>query len=157
MNINPYSRVNPFQQSFSATLIRFIGTPYKEGGQSVGMIDCSGLIIQCLKLMGYLVRDRDAGEIKRDLCLPEANVQGTFPLVFLQPHSTPQDQLSVPSTITHVGALISDDAVVHAAEDPGYVSVLGMEAFTKQYGGIQTFAYIDWKSLAKWLQGPESA
>ena len=44
---------------FIETAKLFLGVPYRWGGDDYRSIDCSGLVLECLKSIGYVAEDRD--------------------------------------------------------------------------------------------------
>jgi lipoprotein Spr len=144
-----YSSENPIQLEFTKRLVAYLGIPYVWGGQSKGAVDCSGLIIQSLRDMGFSIKDRTAGGIFFDLCIEGPSSPGLYPLVFLYPHAEPA---ATRDNITHVAAYLASNVVIQATEAKGNVHLISGDDFVANYGHAWVKGYLDFKGLATYYR-----
>lgn len=53
------------RERFVIELIKYLGSPYKYGGQDRNGIDCSGLVVNCLKAAGFEIEDMTAAGLRK--------------------------------------------------------------------------------------------
>jgi hypothetical protein len=116
-------------------------------------VDCSGLIIQSLRDLGFSIKDRTAGGIFFDLCVADPPRKGLYPLVFLYPHT---EATATRDNITHVAALLAGNVVIESTEAAGKVVLISWDDFLGAYGHTWVKGYLDFKGLAAYFR-PSSA
>jgi len=137
--------MTPVQAAFFHKALDFLGKPYKWGGQDESEVDCSGLVIECIRAIPGFgeVPDLNAEGIRRDYCRPYVSKAGSFiRLGFLIPSG---------KEATHVVVFLPDSsAYVHSSGTAGKVSI---ETSEENYNSVSE---LDWNTLIRFC-GPSAA
>jgi hypothetical protein len=135
--------MSDFRTRYLHEAVKYVGVPYEHGGQSVLGLDCSGLIVEILRDLGFRVHDMTAHELFEQLFnQPQACHAGSIEGCFL----TEQDSDNQ-IRIVHSALFLSDDTIIHSTERYGRVLIQSIERFTLDRGANYIRSWLDMCAL----------
>lgn len=124
------STLAPQSHALLAETRRWIGTPYKYGGEDRNGVDCSGLVLNVYRSALNLKLPRNSAK-QADFCQPlSKNALMPGDLLFFDTTG------GNGSTISHVGIYVGDGKMVHSSVSKGViVSDINEDYFKKTFAG----------------------
>jgi len=115
-----------------ATARRFIGVPYRWGGEGTNGFDCSGLTMVCYRLNGLNLPRNSRSQFKTGRWVPKSQLQPGDLVFFATRGGT---------RVTHVGMFIGGNRFIHAPRTGQKVRIekLSSSFFTKTYMGGRSY------------------
>lgn len=123
------STLPPQSNALLAEAKKWIGTPYKYGGEDKRGIDCSGLVLNVYKSALDIKLPRNSGE-QAKYCSPlQKNQLMPGDLIFFATGSSKKK-------VSHVGIYVGDGRMVHSSASSGVVvSDIESDYFVRTYAG----------------------
>lgn len=123
------SSLPPQSNALLAEAKKWIGTPYKYGGEDKRGIDCSGLVLNVYKSALDIKLPRNSGE-QAKYCSPlQKNQLMPGDLIFFATGSSRK-------RVSHVGIYVGDGRMVHSSASSGVVvSDIESDYFVRTYAG----------------------
>ncbi len=120
------------RQELVRTARRFLGVPYKWGGENARGFDCSGLTMVCYRLNGLNLPRNSRSQFKSGRWVPKKDLRPGDLVFFATRGGT---------RVTHVGMYIGEERFIHAPRTGQKVRVekLSNRFFTKTYMGGRTY------------------
>jgi len=114
------------------TARRFIGVPYRWGGENTNGFDCSGLTMVCYRLNGLDLPRNSRSQFKAGRWIPKNQLKPGDLVFFATRGGT---------RVTHVGMYIGDDRFIHAPRTGQKVRIekLSNRFFAKTFMGGRTY------------------
>ncbi|MEF2278856.1 LysM peptidoglycan-binding domain-containing protein [Deinococcus sp. YIM 134068] len=106
--------VAPLPGDWRGAALALLGVPYVYGGNTLGGLDCSGLVLQVFTPLGVALPRRSADQ---------AQVGEVVPTEALQPGDLVFFDIEGRGTVSHVGIYLGDDEFVNANSYRGQVVV----------------------------------
>jgi len=115
-----------------ATARRFIGVPYRWGGENSQGFDCSGLTMVCYRLNGLNLPRNSRSQFKNGRWIPKSQLKPGDLVFFATRGGT---------RVTHVGMYIGGDRFIHAPRTGQKVRIekLSNRFFAKTYMGGRSY------------------
>lgn len=129
-----------FAARWTVIAVSRIGIPYKFGGDGKDGIDCSQLVVDVMRLMGFDVPDKTADDLRREFFTLDVPPAGG-------PSISAIFRKNTAGKAIHIGLIVGDgSSVVHATAQAGRVILQGTNLT-----GYDEIKYLDVRPLITYL------